>query len=92
HVDSYENDFSFFWDGSEEKAKMIEAIEDQRVRYVMEDSEEDEYLEFRIEKSELSNTTILFVSEFMDEDDVEDQRLFWDTQITRLKGRVGGAN
>ncbi len=92
HVDSFENNFSFFWDGYEEKAELIASEEDQMVRYRMEDSEEDEYLEFRIEKSEISNSTILFVSEFLEDDEEDDQRLFWITQIGRLKSSLGGGN
>lgn len=92
HVDSLENDFSFFWDGYEEKARMILSEEDQMVRYRMEDSEENEFLEFKIEKSEISNSTILFVTEFVEDDEVADQALFWDTQINRLRSSLGGGN
>jgi len=65
HVDSTEDEYKFFWDGTVEEAKMLEFIEDHLVKYKLEDCEEGEFLEFRIEKSEISNDTILFITEFL---------------------------
>lgn len=92
HVDNIDVEYSFFWDGSEEKATMLETEEDHFVRYKMEDSEEGEFLEFKIEKSEISNDTILFITEFLEDYDVDDQQIFWNTQIDQLKGRIGAKN
>lgn len=92
HVDFFDKVYQFSWDGSAEEAILLDTIEDQMVKFKMEDNEENEYLEFRIEKSEISNDTILFITEFLDDMDVEDQRIFWNTQIDRLKGSIGAKN
>ena len=92
HVDSFDKEYIFSWDGSEEKATMLESIEDEMVRYRMEDSEEEEYLEFKIEKAEISNDTILYITEIIEEDDIEDQRIFWDAQIDLLRNSIGAGN
>lgn len=92
HVDSLEESYTFSWDGSEEHATLLESVEDEMVRYKMEDSEEGEYLEFKIEKAEISNDTILYVTEFLDEEDIEDQRIFWNAQIDLLRNSIGAGN
>lgn len=91
-VENSEESYTFHWDGSAEKAKVLEVSEDHFVRFQMEDSEEGEYLEFRIEKSEISNDTILIVTEFLDDYDVDDQQIFWNSQVGRLKGSLGASN
>ncbi len=92
HVDSVDKVYKFFWEGSAEEAEMLETIEDHMVKFSMEDHEEGEFLEFRIEKSEISNDTILFITEFLEDYDIEDQQIFWNTQIDRLKGSIGAKN
>jgi hypothetical protein len=49
----------------------------------------DEYFEFRIEKSPVTNETILTVTDFADKKEVGDQTLLWEAQIHDLKHRVG---
>ncbi len=90
HVDSHENTYSFSWNGQIEKAEVLDKEEDVFIRFQMEDNEEDEYLEFRITKSEVTGDTILLVTEFTDDDDVDDQKQLWDSQIDALKAGVGG--
>jgi len=92
HVDNTDVEYSFFWDGSEETATLLESEEDHYVRFKMEDSEDGEFLEFKIEKSEISNDTILFITEFLEDYDIADQQIFWDTQIDQLKSRIGAKN
>ncbi len=92
HVDNTDVEYSFFWDGSEETATLLESEEDHYVRFRMEDSDEGEFLEFKIEKSEISNDTILFITEFLEDYDVDDQQIFWDAQIDQLKSRIGAKN
>jgi hypothetical protein len=51
--------------------------------------EEDEYFEFRIEKSPVTNETILTITDFAEKNEVADQGLLWDAQIHDLMHRVG---
>lgn len=92
HVDTDEGDYIFTWDGAEERAVIIDKEENSYIKLKMEDYEDDEFLEFRIEKSEVSNDTILLVTDFADEDDQDDQRRLWDSQIDALRTCVGGKN
>jgi uncharacterized protein YndB with AHSA1/START domain len=82
--------FTFIWEGAEEEGELIDDLEDERVRFAMEEYEEDEYLEFKMSKSPVTNETILEITDFCDEDEVEDQKQLWESQIERLRREVGG--
>ena len=90
HVDINENIYSFTWDGQVEEAEVLESEENSFIRFRMEENEEEEYLEFRITKSEVTGDTVLLVTEFLDDDEVDNQKQLWDTQIDALIARVGG--
>lgn len=82
--------YTFGWDGFEENAILEDADEDRYVKYSWEDSEyPDEFFEFEIYKSEISNDTVLTITDFADADDVEDQKLLWESQIETLSKRIG---
>ncbi len=83
--------FTFFWSGSEEVAEVIEDVEDEKIRFRwLEADDEEEYLEFDISKSPVTGETILFVTDFCDEDEVADQKQLWESQIQELKKETGG--
>ncbi|MBL7766629.1 MAG: ATPase [Chitinophagaceae bacterium] len=88
-VQQKENHFMFDWKGSVEKAEMIAAEENEYVVYRWDWMEEDEYFEFRIEKSPVTNETILTITDFADKKEIPDQELLWEAQIHDLKHRVG---
>lgn len=88
-VKQRETTFSFSWNGSEEKAELIAAEENEYVVFKWDWMEEDEYFEFRIEKSPVTNETILTITDFAEKNDVKDQELLWDAQIHDLMHRVG---
>lgn len=83
--------YTFAWDGAEETAEMIDDIEDERVRFKWEDAESDEeYWEIRFSKSEVTGETILEITDWCDDDEVDDQRQFWESQIKKLRMATGG--
>lgn len=81
--------YTFGWDGSEESAILLETIDDQYVKYRWEESEEEEYFDFTISKSEISNDTVLTITDFAEEDEIEDQTLLWESQIKSLSAVIG---
>jgi uncharacterized protein YndB with AHSA1/START domain len=90
-VDIQNTTFTFIWSGSEEVAYLIEEIEDELVRFQWEDAEdEEEFLEFRISKSPVTGETILEITDFCDEDEMDDQRQYWESQISLLRKETGG--
>ena len=82
--------FTFMWEGSEEVAEMIDDIEDERVRFKWEDSDDDEFLEFRFSRSPVTGETILEIEDFCDDDEVNEQKDLWESQIKVLRQETGG--
>jgi len=86
-----ENDvFTFMWDGYEEKAELVDDIEEERIRLKFEDTENGEYLEFRMSKSPVTNETILEITDFADKGEEQDQVQLWESQIKQLRLETGG--
>lgn len=89
-VDITKEEYAFVWSGAEELATLIDDIEDERVRFEWEDGEDGEYFEFRMSKSPVTGETILEITDFCDEDEVDDTRQLWESQMKVLKQETGG--
>ncbi len=89
NVNSRGEIFTFFWDGSEEKAKQKLSNKEEKVRYNWLEEDNDVYFEFKIVIDELTNDLALIVTDFADEDEVEEQKMFWENQINTLKRCIG---
>lgn len=89
HVDQTDKAYSFFWEGYEEKATCIESIEDEMIRYSWDEGEEGEYFEFKIEKVDITNDTVLVVTDFAEEEEVDNQSRLWASQIKTLSIMIG---
>ena len=84
--------FTFFWDGSEEQARLLKKQMDKMVRFRwLSDEEEglDSYFEFRIEVDALTNDTSIIVTDFADADEVEEAKQLWESQIHELQHIIG---
>lgn len=88
-VDEREGTFSFSWNGTVEKAQVIENELDKFIRFHWLTAPTDEYFEFRIEKSEVTNLTILVIRDFADKKEVKDQSQLWEYQVKDLFHRLG---
>jgi len=89
-VDIHGNFYTFAWNGYTETAEIIDDIEEERVRFRWAEAEYDnEYLEFKITEAPVTGETILEVIDFCDQDELDDQRQLWDTQIHRLQRETG---
>ena len=83
--------FTFFWDGSEESAKVLSKVKDQSIRFQWEDDEdEDVYFEFRIKIDSITREVALIITDFPDKGDEESNRNLWESQLDGLR-RVLGA-
>ena len=71
-VDERDTVFSFTWNGSTDRAEVLEGEE-----------------EFRIEKSEVTNLTILVIKDFAEKREIADQSRLWDYQVKELFHRLG---
>jgi uncharacterized protein YndB with AHSA1/START domain len=88
-VDERDGHFSFGWNGTEDKAELIDSEEDRFVRFRWDYMGKDEYFEWRIDKSEVTNQTILVISDFADKKEIKDQSQLWEYQVKELFHRLG---
>lgn len=88
-VDNDGNNFSFSWDGSTDHAERVSTVENESVRFRWDYYGEEEYFEFKISQSPVTNETILLITDFADDMDVKDQQRLWETQVNDLKHRIG---
>ena len=88
-VDERDGQFSFSWNGTEDKAVLIDSEEDKFVRFRWDYMTKDEYFEWRIEKSEVTNQTILIINDFADKKEIKDQSQLWEYQVKELFHRLG---
>jgi uncharacterized protein YndB with AHSA1/START domain len=88
-VDERDNVFSFSWNGTTDKAEVMESEQEKYIRFHWMHLPKDEFFEFRIEKSEVTNQTILVIKDFADKGEVKDQKQLWDYQVKDLFHRLG---
>ena len=88
-VDDRDNVFSFTWNGSIERAEVLEKEQDKFIRFHWLHAPKEEYFEFKIEKSEVTNQTILVVKDFAEKKEIKDQTMLWDYQVKELFHRLG---
>lgn len=89
-VNIHDGVFTFFWEGSEQKARLLAFKEEKFVRLQWLDKPEGTYFEFRIEKDELTGDISLMIVDFADEaSDMETSKRLWDSQINTLLNVIG---
>ena len=88
-VDDRDNVFSFTWNGTIEKAEVLEKEQDKFIRFHWLHAPKEEYFEFKIEKSEVTNQTILVIKDFAEKKEVKDQSMVWNYQVKELFHRLG---
>ena len=80
--------YTFVWDDAEQTAEMTLHKENRLVRFTWVD-EEDTYFEFRITQDELTGDVSLIIIDFAEEDEQEETRELWNTQVADLKHVLG---
>lgn len=83
--------FSFFWDGSEEQAELISTKNNQFVKFKWLEENDDYYFEIRIAVDELTKDVSLLITDFSEEDEVEESKMLWESQIADLKQVLGSS-
>lgn len=84
--------FTFIWDDSEEDAKLISKKNAERIKFKwLEDEDAPVFFEIRIQVDEITKDVSLIVTDFADEDEVEESKMLWENQISSLKQVLGSA-
>ena len=84
--------FTFIWDDSEEEAKLITKKNGERAKFKWLDGNEDQsYFEIRIQVDGITKDVSLMVTDFAEDDEVEETKMLWDNQISDLKQILGSS-
>ncbi|EPR73498.1 hypothetical protein ADIWIN_1528 [Winogradskyella psychrotolerans RS-3] len=86
--------FTFIWDGSEEQAKLLSKKSGERIKFRwLNDDEEGAscYFEIRIQVDEITKDVSLMVTDFAEDDEIEEGKMLWANQISSLKQVLGSA-
>ncbi|MCD6333191.1 MAG: SRPBCC domain-containing protein [Bacteroidales bacterium] len=86
------NIFTFIWEGTAQRAEKVLHKDNKVVRYRWLDEEDDSYFEFKIIKRDLTGDVALLVTDFADEDEVEDAKDLWNKQIEQLCTLLGSGH
>jgi len=80
--------YTFIWEDSEQSTEMTLHKENKLVRFSLEEDKES-YFEFRITQDELTGDVSLIVIDFAEDNDYQETKGLWDTQISDLKHILG---
>jgi len=85
--------FTFIWDDSEEQAKMLTKKSGERIKFRWLTDEDDKgyYFEIRIQVDDITKDVSLIVTDFAEDDEVEETKMLWENQIGDLKQVLGSA-
>ncbi len=84
--------FTFIWNGSEEQAKLLTKKSGDKVKFRWVDDEEDDsscYFELRIQVDEITKDVSLMITDFAEEDEVEEGKMLWENMVGELKHILG---
>ncbi len=82
--------FTFFWEGSEQQARLLERKKNQFVKFKWLDDDSDNYFEFRLSHEELTDDLALIITDYADDEEEKSDNIeLWDTQIQELRRILG---
>ncbi|GGW26636.1 START-like domain-containing protein [Arenibacter certesii] len=89
NVNSRGEKFNFIWDGSEEEAKLLKRKSEEFVKFTWVAEEDESFFEMRIIVDEITKDVSLFITDFAEEDEVDEAKMLWENQVSSLKQVLG---
>jgi uncharacterized protein YndB with AHSA1/START domain len=85
--------FTFIWDDSEEEAKLLSKKSGERVKFKWLNGDDDSntYFEIRIQVDDITKDVSLMITDFAQDDEIEETKMLWENQISDLKQVLGSA-
>ncbi|MGO1751342.1 MULTISPECIES: START-like domain-containing protein [Psychroflexus] len=94
NVNSRGEVYTFIWEGSEEQAKLLTKKSDEKIKLRwLADEEDDEsyFFEMRIQVDEITKDVSLMITDYAEDDEVEEGKMLWENMISELKQVLGSA-
>ncbi len=81
--------YTFVWNGVPQQARLVKQERNTLVRFQWVDKNDGSYFEFSIHKNPLTGDVVLYVTDFSEPNELESNKLWWNTQINKLKTILG---
>jgi hypothetical protein len=81
--------FTFVWEGAGQDAKKLQEKAGKSIRFHWVDDDDDCYFEFRLEIDDLTSEVALIITDFVAEDEMEESKQLWDSQVGSLMQLLG---
>ena len=81
--------YTFIWGDSQQEAELITISNNHLIKFRWPDYPDNTFFEFRIEIDDITNDVVLKVSDFAEEDEVEESKELWISQINTLMKHLG---
>ncbi|MGS2764408.1 START-like domain-containing protein [Sinomicrobium sp. M5D2P9] len=91
NVNSRGEIYTFIWDDSEEQAKMVRKKSGESVKFKWLSAEDDAFFEFKIVVDEITKDVSLMITDFIEEDELDEAKMLWENQVSDLKHVLGSA-
>ena len=92
NVNSRGEFFTFIWEGSEEKAKLMSKKSDERIKFKWIDDEDTPFFfELRIQVDDITKDVSLMITDFAEEDEIDEGKMLWENMVSDLKQILGSA-
>ena len=91
-VNSRGEDFTFIWEDSEEYAKLLTKKNNESVKFMWVNDEKDYekyFFEFLITVDEITKDVSLTVTDFSDDEEIEESKMLWTNLVSDLKQVLG---
>ena len=91
-VNSRGEDFTFIWEDSEEYAKLLSKKNNESVKFMWVNDEKDYekyFFEFLITVDEITKDVSLTVTDFSDDEEIEESKMLWTNLVGDLKQVLG---
>ena len=92
NVNSRGEKFIFIWDDSEELANLVSKKLPEKIKFQWDEEQDTDYFfELRIQFDEITKDVSLIVTDFAEEDEVEESKMLWTNQVFDLKKVLGSS-
>ena len=89
-VDVAETIYTFVWSKTSDQAIVISKKPQSSIRFQWEhEDDENVYFEFKIHKQDLTGKMVLEIFDFAEPDEKDDAIALWESQVEKMKKRLG---
>jgi len=90
NVNSRGEYFTFMWEGSEEKAKLLGKKSGERIKFRwLDDEDTDYFFELRIQVDEITKDVSLMITDYGEDDEIDEGKMLWENMVSNLKQILG---